>query len=180
MIGFTHRGDRIVVAVDTHDGALLQQLIADYVGILKARLKPFGTIVTEPEDPVLRRLFPDPVMGDPFESIDVRTITEPSLIAHRLQNANAVLACLDDPGPLTDAQEFAWLKVLNDLRLVLSVHLGIVQDGDEGASETEEDLRRQAAYRWLGNALGDLLGAIEDRGPVDRPAIWPLGPGGDE
>jgi len=174
MIRWGLDGDRVVLRIGDDSAAVIRALLEELTALIRGRMRPYGTVLTTPEDPALARLFPDPVRGDDFEAIDVRTITEPSLIAHRLLNVRAVLESLDAPGPLDDAQELAWLKTLTDLRLVLAVRLGIERDGDEGRDGTEEDRRMRDVYDWLGATQARLLDVLLIRGPVQRPVVGPI------
>lgn len=85
-----------------------------------------------PEDPALRRLFPDVDPSDPERSEEFRRYTEQGLREAKVANLRTVLLTLGrtDPIALADSEAQAWLQALNDMRLVTAVRLGI---------ETEED-----------------------------------------
>ena len=101
-----------------------------------------GTATTLPEDPALARLFPDGYTDDAEASADFRRYTEPSLRQGKRAAAQTALATLGEPGErqvLTAEQADAWLRALNDARLVLGERLGITEDWDELLASLEED-----------------------------------------
>lgn len=104
-----------------------------------------------PDDPVLARLLPDGYSDDPEASAEFRRYTEESLRAAKVASARAVLASLPPGGGevrLSEPECQQWLRALNDVRLALSVRLGIT-DENEDLSErlTPEDPR--SAYVWV-------------------------------
>jgi hypothetical protein len=65
---------------------------------------------------------------------------------------------------LTDEQAQAWLRVLNRVRLVLAVRLGIENASDhENLATIDADDPRTGPFllfEWVGYLLSDLLGAL--------------------
>ena len=101
-----------------------------------------GTATSLPEDPALARLFPDGYTDDPEASADFRRYTETSLREAKREAARTALASLGEPGQrqvLTVEQAEAWLRALNDARLVLGQRLGITEEWDELIESLEED-----------------------------------------
>lgn len=95
-----------------------------------------GTATRAPEDPALARLFPDGY-ADPEAAAEFRRYTEPGLRAAKraaLQTAIDTLpAAPGDPLKVTLSadQAEAWLRALNDSRLVLGERLGVTEDWEE-------------------------------------------------
>jgi hypothetical protein len=128
-----------------------------------------------PEDPVLRRLFPDAYaegVGDPDSSSEFRRFTENGLRRTKSSRARTVLSCLAEPPPEPDEdpvtddgdpvtvrldpqQTQAWLTVLTDLRLALAIRLGIETEDDAA----ELDALAQAELARLRRARRRLRGA---------------------
>ncbi len=175
MIRFRLVDDRVELAADDADAEALRRLVEQFTGILDAHDAPAtpdadAGLAAAPSDPALIRLFPDPVPDDPQESAEVRALTEPALIDHKRTNAIRVAETLDAPGALAPRDELAWLQWLTDIRLVLATRLGILVDGDEGASVTERDLAMQWTYHALGSLQADLIDALDGRASARRAA----------
>jgi hypothetical protein len=102
-----------------------------------------------PDDPVLARLLPDAYRDDPDASGEFRKYTEQGLRSAKVAAARTVLATLPPSGGkirLSEPEAQAWLRSLNDVRLALSVRLGITEELDE-AEPGPDDPR--AAYLWV-------------------------------
>ena len=106
------------------DDAVEDDPLAVVVGI--------GTATSAPEDPALARLFPDGYSDDEEASADFRRYTEPGLRAAKRAALQTLLATLrPERIVLDDEQADAWLRALNDTRLVLGERLGVTEDWDE-------------------------------------------------
>ena len=114
-----------------------------------------------PEDPSLRRLFP-PAYDDEADERAYRELTSDSLLDGR-REALDVLARTADREQLSAEEADAWLRALNDLRLVLGTRLDVQED----TFATEPDLhdpRGQALavygyLSWLQEQLVEALSA---------------------
>jgi hypothetical protein len=128
-------------------------LLAGLTAELRALLE--GT----PEDPSLRRLFP-PAYDDEADERAYRELTGDSLLDGR-REALEVLAQTADREHLTAEEADAWLRALNDLRLVLGTRLDVQED--TFASEPDlNDPRGQALavygyLSWLQEQLVEAL-----------------------
>ena len=120
-----------------------------------------------PADPALARLLPDAYGDDEAASTEFRRFTEDDLRAGKRAAAATVLATLPEDGARLlldrDAAD-AWLRCLNDLRLVLGTRLEVTEDTDPDAL-AEDDPRRQAlhVYGWLGWMQESLLQCLLPR-----------------
>lgn len=85
-----------------------------------------------PEDPALRRLFPDIDPNDQERSEEFRRFTEAGLRDAKTASLRTVLLTLGrtDPITLAEPEAQAWLQALNDMRLVTAVRLGIETEDD--------------------------------------------------
>jgi hypothetical protein len=104
-----------------------------------------------PEDPVLARLLPDGYSDDPEASGEFRRYTEQGLRSAKVAAARTVLATLPPAGGkvrLSEPEAQAWLRALNDVRLALSVRLGVTEELDEQDADPAPDDPR-AAYLWV-------------------------------
>ncbi|MBV2367138.1 DUF2017 domain-containing protein [Streptomonospora nanhaiensis] len=136
-----------------------------------------GTSSTRPDDPVLARLFPDAYSDDAESAGDFRRYTEDGLRRHKRENAQAVAAALPPRGggritlDLGDAH--AWLKALNDVRLVLGTRLGVEEETFEAYLRGEYTVPESEAvamhvYDWLGGLQETLVQALFGAGSKGR------------
>lgn len=148
----------------------------DHVDPLEAMLS-FDGPTTEPEDPVLARLFPTAYTGDAEAASEFRRFTEGSLRDNKAAGAAAVIDALEEAGlppqlgpqrividvELDEAQAVLWLKSFTDLRLALGTRLGVEQDDDQHWQALPEDDPRAPAYdvyQWIGYLQETLVEAL--------------------
>lgn len=116
-------------------------------------------------DPVLDRLFP-PGYDDAAEALEFRRFTEFGLRQQKVASAEIVLGMLDDGDKITlDAdQGIAWLTTLNDLRLAVSVRLGIETAADherlQNLPEDDEMFGLYQVYDFLTYLQESLVRAL--------------------
>jgi hypothetical protein len=119
-----------------------------------------------PDDPVLARLFPDGYRDDPEASAEFRRYTEESLRSAKMAAAQAVLTTLPPGGGeirLTEPECQQWLRALNDVRLALSVRLGITDENEDLSEGLALDDPRSAyvwVYQWLAYLQDSLIDAL--------------------
>ncbi len=125
--------------------------------------------VTAPSDPALRRLLPDAYPDDAEATEEFRRYTDATLRDGMHADLLAVRESLlvigeNGQASLSDELAQAWLRVLNRMRLVLAVRLGIesATDQDDLALMDGDDPRIGPflLYEWVGYLLSDLLGAL--------------------
>ena len=139
----------------------------------------FSGPTTEPEDPVLARLFPTAYSDDEEAAAEFRRFTEGSLRDGKAAAACAVIDGLEEAGlppeltedglmidlELDEATAETWLRSFTDLRLALATRLG-VEDGDEELwyALPEDDPRAHAhdIYEWVGYLQETLVRAMTD------------------
>lgn len=162
---FRRRGGRATARFSAAEAALLRQVVNDVVDLLGGPeagtddpLGGLGTDPGRPADPALARLLPDGYRDDPAAAGELRRLTESSLRAEKVRNAQAVLDALSAGGGEVvlagaDASD-VWLRALNDVRLALGTRLEVTEDLDLGAEvEADPDSHRSyalAVYHWLG------------------------------
>ncbi|WP_101523863.1 MULTISPECIES: DUF2017 domain-containing protein [Nocardioides] len=192
MSGFTrHRRSGAAIANFTgFEADLLRSLAAQLVELLRnERAVPvegadpleamldFSGPTTEPEDPVLKRLFPTAYADDEEAAGEFRRFTEGALRDGKAAAAISVIEALEEAGlpaeldedglmidvELAEPQAETWLRSLTDMRLAIATRLEI-QEGDEEFWHTlpEEDPRGQAhdIYEWLGYLQETLVEAL--------------------
>jgi hypothetical protein len=188
MSGFTRhrRSGRIIATFSGFEADLLRSLASQLVELLRneaavpqehgdpleAMLNLEGP-TTEPEDPVLARLFPTAYPENKEAAAEFRRFTEGTLRNSKAAGAATIIDGLEDaglPAELGDEKlvidieldhdtALVWLKTFTDLRLALATRLEVEQD-DEAfwAALPDDDPRSQAhdIYEWIG-ALQETL-----------------------
>ncbi len=115
---------------------------------------------------MLARLLPDGYADDPEASAEFRRYTEESLRAAKVASAKAVLASLPPGGGevrLSEPECQQWLRALNDVRLALSVRLGITDENEDLAERLTPDDPRSAylwVYQWLAYLQDSLIESL--------------------
>jgi len=164
---FTIDDGRILVEASGREIDLLTTMLGQFTELIDGRSRDPHRGELTPKDPALARLLPDPVLDDPGAATELRSLTEASLMSHKLKNAASVNDLLAGarkaPAAMGPDAELAMLKALTDLRLVLAARLGIEQDGDRGRRWSLNDRRMQTAYQWLAAVQSDLLDTMAER-----------------
>jgi hypothetical protein len=123
-----------------------------------------------PDDPVLRRLFPNAYPHDADASSDFRRYTERGLRTTKVTDAQVVLADLAttqegrvDLRVQPDHVE-AWLRTLTSVRLAVATRLGVTDaESAERLGQLDESDPRSymvSVYDWLGFAQETMVGAL--------------------
>lgn len=192
MSGFARHvpSGAVIANFSGFEADLLRSLASQLVELLHAEqaapieqdpleaLLDFSGPTTEPEDPVLARLFPTAYAHDPDAAADFRRFTEPTMRENKSATAEVVIDTLEEAGLPTELTEgglvidveldeglaMSWLKAFTDIRLALAVRLE-VEDGDEEYWETldDEDPASQAhdIYEWVGYLQETLVHSLQ-------------------
>ena len=192
MSGFARhrRSKRIIATFTGFEADLLRSLASQLVELLRnevaapsgsadplEQLMDFTGPTTEPDDPVLARLFPTAYPDDAEAAGEFRRFTEGGLRDSKAQSAALVIDTLEEAGlpdelaedgllvdvELDHDQALAWLKSFTDVRLALATRLG-VEEGDEDywLSLPDDDPRTHVhdIYEWVGYLQETLVGAL--------------------
>jgi hypothetical protein len=188
-----HRRSRAVIATFSgFEADLLRSLASQLVELLRNEaavprsfddsfeaMLDFSGPTTEPDDPVLARLFPTAYQHDEEAAAEFRRFTEGALRDGKAAGAAAIIDTLEDAGlppeltedgltidvEMAEPVAEAWLRSFTDLRLALATRLGIEDDDDEvWLAMDEEDPRSQAhdIYQWVGYLQETLVDALGD------------------
>lgn len=112
----------------TRRGEVRLRLPREERRILKALLAELADrLVGEPEAEELRRLFPPAYGEDVDREAEYRGLVRGGLLEGRLDDLRLVEATLDGPTLAEDELE-AWLRTLNDLRLLLGTRLDVTEE----------------------------------------------------
>jgi hypothetical protein len=188
----SRRGGGAVATFTGFEADLLRSLASQLVELLRnevaapqasadplEQMMDFTGPTTEPEDPVLARLFPTAYPDDEEAAGEFRRFTEGALRDSKAQAASLIIDCLEDAGlphqlgedglhidvELDAGQAVGWLRCFTDMRLALATRLGI-EDGDEDfwLSLPDEDPRTQVhdIYEWVGYLHETLVHALSE------------------
>lgn len=112
----------------------------------------------DPEDPALRRLFP-PAHEDEELEREYRDLTRSQLLSGRAQAVETLRRTVDRE-VLSDAEADAWLRALNDLRLVLGTRLDVTEDLDwNEIDEHHPEAWQYGVYGYLSWLQEELVAA---------------------
>jgi hypothetical protein len=160
-------GELLVLLGDEEPGGE-QDPLAAMVGM------PTGE-VSKPRDPGLARLLPDAYGGDSEENAaaaaEFRRYTEADLRAGKRSDASTVLATLapllEEGGALTldREQADAWMRCLNDLRLVLGTRLGVSEETELDPPPDDPAVQALHVYGWLGYLQETLVASLDPLPP---------------
>ena len=182
MSGFTRhrRSGRVIATFSGFEADLLRSLASQLVELLRNEaavphehadpleaMLSFDGPTTEPDDPVLARLFPSAYAEDEEAASEFRRFTEGALRDGKAVGAATIIDTLEEAGlppqlgeqrlvidvELDQETALVWLKSFTDLRLALATRLEVEQDDDAyWASLPDDDPRAQAhdIYDWIG------------------------------
>lgn len=190
MKKFRRRGGALTTSLSEYEVQLLTSLVNQLVDIVtggetesfvdQAEEDPFAAWGRDlqsdpaapetPEDPALRRLFPDAYPHDAAASSDFRRFTDHELKSSKVRDAQTVLAGLAAteagirPVEIAADDAGAWLRTLTSVRLAVATRLGITDaDAAEQLAELPDDDPRAfmaSVYDWLGFAQETLISAL--------------------
>ena len=184
------RGGGAVATFSGFEADLLRSLASQLVELLRnevaapnesadpfEQLMDFTGPTTEPDDPVLARLFPTAYPDDAEAAGEFRRFTEGSLRDSKARAAALVIDTLEEAGlpdeldedgllvevELDQGAAWSWLKSFTDVRLALATRLG-VEEGDEDywLALPDDDPRAHVhdIYDWVGYLQETLVLAL--------------------
>jgi len=190
MSGFVPRGQGAMATFSGFEADLLRSLASQLVELLRNEaavpssatdpleaLLDFTGPTTEPDDPVLARLFPTAYPDDEEAAGEFRRFTEGALRDGKARNAAAIIDQLEEAGlppeleedglwidvELDATQVNAWMRSFTDIRLALATRLG-VEEGDEDywRSLPDDDPRTHVhdIYEWVGYLQETLVASV--------------------
>ncbi|HEX6597640.1 MAG TPA: DUF2017 family protein [Acidimicrobiales bacterium] len=113
-----------------------------------------------PDDPAIGRLFPPAYVDDEDHQTAYRLLAGTELMESHLA-ALEVLETSADAERLDEEQAHAWMRALNEVRLVLGTRLDVTEEGTERpTSRNDPRLPAFAAYDYLSQLQGELIEAL--------------------
>jgi len=184
------RGGGAVATFTGFEADLMRSLASQMVELLRnevaapretndplEQLLDFSGPTTEPDDPVLARLFPTAYPDDEEAAAEFRRFTEGGLRDTKARSAAMIIDTLEEAGLPIELDEdglhidveldagaaTTWLKSFTDIRLALATRLG-VEEGDEDFWLTlpNDDARAHVhdIYDWVGYLQETLVLAL--------------------
>ncbi|MEW6154103.1 MAG: DUF2017 family protein [Actinomycetota bacterium] len=117
-------------------------------------------LLESPDDPAASRLFPVAYPEDEDRQTEYRLLAGGELLDSHLKALDALEASAEEER-LDEDQAYAWMRALNEVRLVLGTRLDITEEGQERPS-SRDDPRAPAfaAYDYLSMLQGELIDAL--------------------
>lgn len=182
------RSQTAVATFSAFEADLLRSLASQMIELLRSEvaapqpvdsieaLLDFSGPTTEPDDPVLKRLFPSAYADDDEAAGDFRRFTESTLRSGKAVSAETVITTLEEAGlpdvpedglfidvELDRTQAMTWLRAFTDMRLAIGTRLEVEEDDEDYWLELPEDDPRRAVheiYSWLGDLQESLVRAV--------------------
>jgi hypothetical protein len=142
------------------DGSVRLQFLPHEAALLRELLDELEGLLDDPEDPDLRRLFP-PAHADRESEEQYRSLVGDQLLSGRAKALSTMRETLEQH-TLDPDEADAWLRALNDLRLVLGTRLDVSEEIDWEAVDLQDPRGRELAVygylSWLQEQLVEALG----------------------
>ncbi len=109
------------------------------------------------EDSAVARLFPVAYPDDEDRQTEYRLLVHDELLSSHL-GALAVLEETADADRLEEDQLLAWMRAINEVRLVLGTRLDVTEEGDERPSSPRDPrMSAFAVYDYLTYLQGEII-----------------------
>ena len=142
------------------DGTVRLHLQPHEVALLRELLDELESLLDDPDDPALRRVFP-PAHTDREHEEQYRSLVGDQLLSGRMKALATVRDTLGRDTLAPDEAD-AWLRTFNDLRLVLGTRLDVTEDLDFEKLDVKDPRGRELAIygylSWLQEQLVESLG----------------------
>lgn len=161
MATLTDREGRLELDVTRAEVTLLRELLGRVDALLAEPDDIVDADRRTPQDPVLARLLPDASRADADVAAAHRDMTETSLRMDKRADADTVLAALPAGAGTAVLDDLdAWLRALNDIRLMLGVELDITEDAQPPRRLGDPRDMQLAVYFWLTQLQDYLVEAV--------------------
>jgi len=112
------------------------------------------------DDPSLTRLFPTAYADDPERDAGYHAMVRDELLERRFTALDALERTVEG-GELDEEALSAWMRALNDLRLVLGTRLDVSEDDDPTDLDPDDPMAPAwAIYHYLGALQGMVVDAL--------------------
>jgi hypothetical protein len=145
----------------------LQPQVRTLLASIATQMREVLTGTAAADDPAVARLYPTAYPDDPMRNLEFEQAAGDGLQRDRLA-ALDVLAATTDARRLAEEQLLAWMRAINDARLVLGVRLDVTEDMRFEDLEDETARASFSTYALLSALLEAIVEALGDPGPVAR------------
>jgi hypothetical protein len=119
-----------------------------------------GTSPAGAVNPAMRRLYPTAYADDAERDEKYQEEKRDELLISRLDTLATVERTLQSE-LLTEDEAAAWIRTLNDLRLVLGTTLDVIEEEDiTDVDPNHENAYAKEIYHYLGHLLGEFIDAV--------------------
>lgn len=132
-------------------------------GALSRFLTELESLLADPGDVRLRRLFPVAYHDDPGRDAEYQRLMRDELVQSRAASIKAArsLLALEPATQVTEEQVHEFVKILNGLRLVLGTLLDVGEDDDEPGDD-DPNVHQLQLYGYLGWLLDWFVAVMSD------------------
>lgn len=149
--------DRYRVSLPGNEQDLLRSLVPQLRDLLTTGLSD--------GDPSLTRLFPTAYAHDPERDAGYQALVRDELLEKRFASLDVVESTIDG-GELSGDELSAWMRSLNDLRLVLGTRLDVTEDDDPSHIDPDApDAPAWAIYHYLAMLVTFIVDALSEELP---------------
>ena len=145
------------------DGSFELRIPADERDLLRSLGPQMRAVLTqggEGTDEAVQRLFPVAYPTDEDRETEYRLLVHDELLSSHL-GALAVLEETADAHRLDQDQLSAWMRAVNEVRLVLGTRLGVTEEGDERPLDLRDPRAPAfAVYDYLTYLQGEIIDAL--------------------
>jgi len=135
------------------DGTFLLLIGDDEREIFLNLLDQLAEVITDPNNPAVRRLFPAAYINDDERNNEYARLMHEELAASKTASIASARHLLESPNPMSADDLMAFMQVVNSLRLIL----GTLLDVDESDGPLPDPDEPEAASWHLYTYLGWLL-----------------------
>lgn len=149
--------DRYRISLPEHEAELLRSLLPQLRGLLTTGLGD--------NDPSLTRLFPTAYANDPERDAGYQALVRDELLEKRFASLDVIEGLLAeaDGGEVSGEELSAWMRAINDLRLVLGTRLDVGEDDDPSdIAPDDPDAQAWAIYHYLAMLVSVIVDALAE------------------
>ncbi|HEX8770200.1 MAG TPA: DUF2017 family protein [Acidimicrobiales bacterium] len=148
----------------TQDGFYSLSLPAEERSLLADLPAQMRELFANSDDPAMQRLLPVAYPNDPDRQTEYRLLVQDELMASH-DGALSVLEETAGADRVTEEQLLAWVRAINQVRLVMGERLKITEEGAERPrSRDDPRLPGFAVYDYLSELQDDIIAALSAGG----------------
>ena len=134
----------------TRDGQYELLIGSDERDVFLDLLNQFESVVADPTNPAVRRLFPTAYVDDVERNAEYVKYMHDELLASKQAQIALARAVLTSEDPLSEAELVGFMQTVNALRLVLGTLLDVSEGDDHLPDEDEPNSASWHLYAYLG------------------------------